>query len=225
MSKKNEKKGLCKINYSDILENKNDIVFLVHLSEEKHTFSQKKRWLKFLFNIKNANETIYLIMSPKYDGLDNIRFKNITRLGKKLNIDLVASATPLMHHGSRRKILDILSAIRRKCTIDQLGSHSSLNSEQRLRSPFELENIFKDHVHALKNTNRVGDLCQFSLAELNYTYPKEVIKGEDPDSILSELTLKGLNEYYSENIPETVLKNVHKELKLIKKNSITHLTS
>ena len=42
-------------------------------------------------------------------------------------------------------------------------------------------------------------------------------KGENPDSILSELTLKGLNEYYSENIPETVLKNVHKELKLIKK--------
>ena len=217
MGKKNEKKGLCNINYSDILENKDDIVFLVHLSEEKHTFSQQKRWLKFLFNIKEANETIYLIMSPKYDGLDNIRFKNITRLGKKLNIDLVASATPLMHHGSRRKILDILSAIRRKCTIDQLGSYSSLNSEQRLRSPFELENIFKDHVHALKNTNRVGDLCQFSLAELNYTYPKEVIKGENPDSILSELTLKGLNEYYSENIPETVLKNVHKELKLIKK--------
>ena len=156
-------------------------------------------------------------MAPKYDGWDKIRFKNISKLGQKINIDVVASATPLMHHGSRRKVLDVLSAIRRKCTIDNLGTHSSLNSEQRLRSPFELEKIFKDHFYALNNTNTISDLCRFSLEEINYTYPKEVIKGRDPDVILSELTFKGLNKYYSENIPENILKTVYKELKLIKK--------
>ena len=44
-----------------------------------------------------------------------------------------------------------------------------------------------------------------------------MLKGENPDTILHELTFNGLNEYYAKNIPVKILKGVKKELLLIKK--------
>ena len=86
-----------------------------------------------------------------------------------------------------------------------------------MRSPHDFKTIFKDYPEAIHNTNFVSDRCSFSLDELSYTYPKEVLKGENPDTILHELTFNGLNEYYAKNIPVKILKGVKKELLLIKK--------
>ena len=112
-----------------------------------------------------------------------------------------------------------------KCTIDKLGVESSINAEQRMRSPHDFKTIFKDYPEAIRNTNLVSDRCSFSLEQLRYTYPKEVLKGENPDTILHELTFNGLNEYYAKNIPVKILKGVKKELLLIKKLlSLIHIS-
>ena len=149
-------------------------------------------------------------MAPRYDGLDEIRFYKINKFAKNIKCEVIASSTPLMHHGSRRKVRDTLSAIKMKCTIDDLGIESSINGEQRMRSPHDFAMIFKEYPKAIHNTNFVSDRCSFSLDELSYTYPKEVLKGENPDTILHELTFNGLNEYYEKNIPVKILKGVKK---------------
>ena len=100
-------------------------------------------------------------MTPRYDGLDEIRFYKINKLAKNIKCSVIASSTPLMHHGSRRKVKDTLSAIKMKCTIDDLGVESSVNGEQRMRSPHDFITIFKDYPEAVSNTNIVSDRCLF----------------------------------------------------------------
>ena len=169
---------------------------------------------------RNNSRSVYVVMAPRYDGLDEIRFHKINKFAKNFKCGVLASSTPLMHHGSRRKVRDTLSAIKMKCTIDDLGVESSINGEQRLRSTHDFMTIFKDYPEAVQNTNFVSDRCSFSLDELSYTYPKEVLKGENPDTILHELTFNGLNEYYEKNIPVKILKGVKKELLLIKNSNM-----
>ena len=218
IGKKNSKKGYSLIDYESILKKQDGIIFLAHISEKNHSFSERLEWLRLIQMLKrNNSRSVYVVMAPRYDGLDEIRFHKINKFAKNFKCGVLASSTPLMHHGSRRKVRDTLSAIKMKCTIDDLGVESSINGEQRLRSTHDFMTIFKDYPEAVQNTNFVSDRCSFSLDELSYTYPKEVLKGENPDTILHELTFNGLNEYYEKNIPVKILKGVKKELLLIKK--------
>ena len=81
---------------------------------------------------------------------------NTAKLAQSLNIRLSASACPIMHHSKRRRMIDVLSAIRNKCTVDSLGYLAERNAERRIRSPSELEKIFNNYQVALKNSTNIA---------------------------------------------------------------------
>ena len=119
-----------------------------------------------------------MILSPKYDSLDSTRFRNIARLSSIFKLKLVASCMPIMHDKSRQNLIDVLSAIRNKCTVKELGTKATLNGEQYLRGPLELERIFQKYQSALENNQKILLECNFSLSELKYEYPSEIIKNQ-----------------------------------------------
>jgi error-prone DNA polymerase len=68
----------------------------------------------------------------------------------------------------------------------------------------------------LAETLRIAETIDFSLAELRYEYPDEVVPpGESPASYLRQLTEQGMQRRWPEGVPQKVIKLVEHELRLI----------
>ncbi|OWU85155.1 DNA polymerase [Oceanicola sp. 22II-s10i] len=160
---------------------------------------------------------LHLVLSPRYDGEDPSRFAALTRLAAHLGLPTLASARPLMHHGARRRMADVLTAIRTGTRVDALGRAALANAEQRLRGPAELARIFRDQPEAIANATALAARCTFSLDELRYEYPSEISPGETPAERLARLSRAGLAWRYPHGAPDKVKGLLAHELNLIGK--------
>ncbi len=213
------KKGSCHVRLEDLLDWGQDIELLLHPSQKAQTaqpgagdWAQQAQRLSRRFPGQ-----ISLVMAPRYDGQDGTRFAKLTKLAASLNIPIVASAQPMMHTPARRKLTDVLTAIRQGCRVDALGRAALANAEQRLRSGAEMQKIFRDHPEAIAQTTTIADRCQFDLAQLRYEYPSEVSGGEGPAARLERLAHEGLRWRYPNGAPQKVRDMLAHELALIGK--------
>ena len=200
-----------------IISLKDGLVFLIHPPEEAPENIPLENWIINTQELSNTTPNSYLVLFPKYDGLDDIRFENTARLSNILKLELVASCMPIMHDKSRKKLLDVLTAIRNKCTLKELGTKAVLNGERYLRGPLELEKIFQQYQPALENNQKILLSCKFSLRDLKYEYPTEDTGNQSPQKRLTKLTANGLKIRYPKKIPSKIQNQVNRELQLIKK--------
>lgn len=161
---------------------------------------------------------LFLPLARIRDGKDHERTKNILENSKKFELDIVATNDVHFHTAQRRKLQDVLTAIRETTPLTHLGFKLFSNGERYLKTPLEMRGLFRDLPQAIHNTLKIADSCTFSPSELRYRYPSEWIpEGHTAQSYLEELTWKGVKSRYSDNIPLTVTKIVNHELSLIKK--------
>ncbi|MDF0601082.1 error-prone DNA polymerase [Psychromarinibacter sp. C21-152] len=158
---------------------------------------------------------VSLLIYPRYDGQDEERFDRLAALAEALRIPTVASAAPVMHHGARRKLTDVLTAIRAGVRVDDLGRAALANAEQRLRSESEMLRLFEGHEDAVRRSAEIAARCAFDLDQLRYEYPAEIAEGEAPADRLSRLAYAGLHWRYPSGAPEKVRTMLEHELQLI----------
>ncbi|MBK5927979.1 error-prone DNA polymerase [Rhodobaculum claviforme] len=159
--------------------------------------------------------SVALAMAPEYDGADGARFDIWAGLAARLDIPTVATARPRMHAGHRRRLADVLTAIRLGTRVDALGRAALANAECRLRSEAEMRRLFARHATAVDRAGDIAARCAFSLDDLRYDYPSEVTGGEDPDTRLRRLAGAGLARRYPAGAPERVRGMMEHELTLI----------
>ncbi|WP_205967386.1 error-prone DNA polymerase [Aquisalinus luteolus] len=205
VGKRRAKKGHCTLHLHDLLEWAQGSV-LIALEAGEDSLRQL---------IERFPDHLYLALSPAYDGNDPARFAERAALADTLSLPLVATGNVIMHRAARRAVADILTCLREKTSIDRLGRRALLNSERRLKSPFEMHRLFKAFPEALANTMRVAQSCRFSLAELKYEYPDEVTDGKPALKKLRELTDEGLHQRYPDGVPLEVQETVEREFSLI----------
>ena len=210
------KKGECNIDLKEITNFSKDLILLLHPPYSFNLSSYQNIWMTAAKKISSQCKKSFIIMSPKYNGLDKIYFEEVINMGKELKLKPVASATPIMHDKSRRELVDILTCIRGKKIIDDINYDALKNNELYLRSSEEIEEIFQAHPEAIKNATDVSNQCHFSLNELKYNYPSEVLGDEVPIVRLRHLMEKGLEKRYPSGIPKKVSKQSEEELRLIK---------
>ena len=162
-------------------------------------------------------DDMHLVLAPRYDGRDPARFTHLAALAEELGLPTVASAEPIMHHGRRRKLVDVLSAVREGVRVEALGHLAQPNAERRLRSESEMLRLFAGHEDAVHRSGEIADRLGFQLDELRYEYPSEIADGETPSARLSRLARRGLRERYPAGAPERVSKMLEHELALIAK--------
>ncbi|SDJ70521.1 error-prone DNA polymerase [Aliiruegeria lutimaris] len=217
-------KGDCLLELEDILEWGEGMELLLH-PEHPSPFPQapnSKRgaggWRPQAQRLtRRFGASVHLLLAPRYDGQDSERFQRLSRLARELGIAPVASAAPRMHLGRRRKLADVLTAIRSGCRIEDLGRAAMSNGEQRLRSEAEMRRIFAEHPEAVTRSAEIAARCRFSLDELRYEYPSEVTGGESAAERLARLAHAGLRWRYPSGAPENVRKQLAHELALIGK--------
>jgi error-prone DNA polymerase len=145
---------------------------------------------------------------------DHERLAGLRELAAAVQLPLVAAGDVHMHARSRRPLQDVLAALRLNTTVAQAGHALFPNGERHLRSRLALARLYPPDL--LAETLKIAARCDFSLDELRYEYPEEVVPaGETPDSWLRQLTEAGLSRRYPAGVADKVRAQVEHELQLI----------
>ncbi|HEX6795571.1 MAG TPA: error-prone DNA polymerase [Casimicrobiaceae bacterium] len=127
---------------------------------------------------------------------DGARLAQCDALSRISGLRLVASGDAHMHVRARRALQDTLTAIRLRTPLAQCGHALHPNGERHLRSRARLAGVYPREL--LEETVNVARRCRFSLDELRYEYPEEIVPpGENATSWLRKLVERGLAERYA----------------------------
>ncbi len=121
---------------------------------------------------------------------DAQRCEKLAMIGATTGLPLVAAGDVHMHSRERRALQDTLTAIRLKGSVSEMGHALFPNGERYLRPLATLERLYPPEWRA--ETLIIAARCAFSLDELRYEYPEEIVpQGETPTSYLRRLTEGG----------------------------------
>jgi error-prone DNA polymerase len=147
-------------------------------------------------------------------GRDAEQLAALQRLGATTGLPLAASGDVHMHERARRPLQDVLTAIRHGETVVQAIPALYPNAERHLRPRSVLQRLYPPEL--LAATVEIAGRCSFSLDELRYEYPDELVPaGETPASHLERLTQLGLQRRWPTGAPAEVRERIAHELALI----------
>ncbi len=146
---------------------------------------------------------------------DRARLAHCAALARQTGLPQVAAGDAHMHVRARRALQDTVTAIRVKKPLAECGYALHPNGERHLRSRARLATIYPPEL--LAETVTIARRCAFSLDELRYEYPEEIVpEGQTPASHLRRLTDEGLARRYGEaHCPPDVRAMIEHELALI----------
>ncbi len=147
-------------------------------------------------------------------GRDAKRLAELETLGQNLHVPLVAAGDVHMHVAERRVLQDVLTAVRLGRPLAEIQAELYPNGERHLRTRARLTKLYPEAL--LRETLVIAERCHFSLDELRYEYPEEIVSpGQTPTAYLRELTYAGAERRWPAEIPEKARQQIEHELALI----------
>ena len=147
-------------------------------------------------------------------AMDDIHRGAIEYIAQQRGVPVVALGNVVMHVRSRKPLQDTMTAIRAGRPVHECGYDLSPNAEQHLRSRLRLANLYPGYV--LSETVNILAHCTFSLDELKYEYPDELVpEGTTPSAYLRQETYIGAHRRFPGGIPHDVRAQIEYELELI----------
>ncbi|MCK6406786.1 MAG: error-prone DNA polymerase [Rhodocyclaceae bacterium] len=145
---------------------------------------------------------------------DAQRLARLTALAEASGLPAVAAGDVHMHARGRRPLQDVLTALRLKTTVFAAGHALFPNGERHLRTRLRLARLYPRAL--LDETLKIAECCDFSLDELRYEYPEEIVPhGETATAYLARQVEAGLARRYPHGAPLSVRGQVERELLLI----------
>ena len=145
---------------------------------------------------------------------DAAKLAELQALGEACGLPLVAAGDVHMHIKARRPVQDVLTALRLKTTLFEAGYALFPNAERHLRTRLRLSRLYPPEL--LAETLKIAEQCSFSLDELRYEYPEEIVPADHtPSSWLRHETERGLLRRYPAGVPDDVRQRIEHELLLI----------
>jgi error-prone DNA polymerase len=167
-------------------------------------------------------ENVYVELQRHFDRDEEWRNRAAIDIARSLNLPLLATNGVGYATSYEREVLDLLTAIRHKTTLDQAGRLLAINSERHLRSAREMAELFYDYPEAIRNTMALSSRLSFEMDDLGYEFPRyPVPDGESMDSFLRKRTEDGVRSRYLPKRDAGLLaraqQQADRELKLIEK--------
>ncbi|MCM5678777.1 error-prone DNA polymerase [Schlegelella sp. S2-27] len=145
---------------------------------------------------------------------DHAWLHTLREAGRLAGVALVASGDVHMHVRSRKPLQDVLTAIRLGRPVSECGTVLQPNAERHLRTRLRLAQLYPAEL--LQAAADLAAQCTFSLGELAYEYPEEVVPpGETAASYLRRMTYEGAQDRFPQGVPEKVRELIEKELRII----------
>ncbi len=172
-------------------------------------------WAAGVFGAARASLAVELLMQAD----DSLAVEHARQASAASGLALVACGAVLMHVRSRKPLLDTLTAIRLNRPLEQCGAELARNAEAHLRARLTLAQLHRPEW--LARSVAIAQDCRFSLSELAYEYPDEIIpSGHTPASWLRHETLAGAQRRYPasshpDGVPAAVMAQIEHELTLV----------
>lgn len=155
-----------------------------------------------------------LAVELRADGRDRERLERLPRLAQAHGLPTTASGDVHFHVRERQRVQDVLTAVRLGVPLEAAGRALQPNAERSMQT---LATLARRYPRALLDTSvALAERCTFSLEELRYEYPEELVPdGHTPSSWLATLTERGMRQRWPDGAPESVRALVRRELSLI----------
>jgi len=141
-------------------------------------------------------------------------------MARRCQAPLVATNEVHYHVAARRRLHDVLVAIRHRATLEAARPHLFSNSEHHLKAGPDLRPLFKGHEEALAMPWQIAQQCDVDLDFRRVRFPGyPVPDGETPFSYLYKLCFEGLRERYHP-ITSAVTRRLQHELEVIEKTGL-----
>ncbi len=172
-------------------------------------------WLKTWFGGAGDGSRCAIAVELLHRPNDALRLETLPRVAELTGLPLVACGDVLMHCRSRKPLQDTLCATRLGVAVAEAGLALEPNAESHLRSRARLAALYAPEW--LAASVRIAASCAFSLDELRYEYPEEIVPpGQTPASWLRALTETGARRRFGEQgAPPPVRAAIEHELALI----------
>ena len=170
---------------------------------------EQGRWVRDRFG-----DRAWMAVELHHGPDDAKRLRELERLSHVLNLPMVATGDVHMHIRKRLALQHTLTAIRHRLPIAEAGAVLARNGERHLRALPKLASIYPEAL--LAESAVIAARCTFTLAELQYRYPAELVpEGHTGISWLRQLTEVGTHWRWPEGPTEKVRLQIEHELALI----------
>jgi error-prone DNA polymerase len=218
-------KGECRLTMNDIADHASGLLCCVPLSTETRLRFERRYEPGMNCDVTNAElSRLCDIFQERCYGLaelhrsvdDEARMARWMRQCEQLSIPLAAANDVHYHVARRRALHDVVTAIRHATALQSLGHELFPNGERHLKSGAEMLALFGNRDSLVKRTLEIADRCTFSLDELRYEYPEELVpEGVTPIQYLTNLTWQGAKLRYPDGVPSKIRDLIQHELTLI----------
>ncbi len=152
---------------------------------------------------------------------DEMWLHRLRQVSELTAIPLVATGDVHFHVRSRKPLQDVMTATRVGKPLTACGLELQPNAERHLRTRLRLAQTYPADL--LAETLNVAARCHFSLDELKYQYPDEVVPaGETASSYLRRITYEGAGRRWPHGLPAKVQLQIEHELELITELKYEH---
>ena len=119
-----------------------------------------------------GSDAVYVELQQNFLQGDTRRNRELARLADDMHVPVVATNDVHYHAPERCRLQHALVAARRNTTIDRALPFIRPNHHLHLKSPAQMQRLFRERPDAIASTRRIAELCAFNLgSDLGYTLP------------------------------------------------------
>ena len=203
-------KGQCFLHWEDVADHAEGLVAAL-VPGPDGAASGDLRWTADLFPDRG-----HVCLTHWRRPNEALRLHDTVEAAYAHGLQPLATGDVLYHQPDMRMLQDVVTAIRNKCTIDELGLRRERNAGRHLQHPDEMARLFRDHPDALAAVDAIVERCTFSLRDLDYQYPDEIIMtGRTAQDALERLARNALAQRFSGTPPKVYSDKLEHELRLV----------
>jgi len=208
---KKGEKGQCFLHWEDVAQWRDGLVAALVPDKADGATQTALAQMRDIFG-----DRAHLALSLRRRPGDTVRLYELDRLAQRFGLRSLATGDVLYDSPDKRMLQDVVTAIRHICTIDELGFRRERYADRHLKSVAEMERRFAEHPDAIRATADIAERCTFSLRELSYQYPDEIVmSGHTPQHALEKMTRAALTARFPDGMPGEYSNLLEKELRLV----------
>jgi error-prone DNA polymerase len=204
-------KGEARTTIAKVAEHRGDLFYLSATDDSK-----RLRELQDALGRENVFSELHHHLGPE----DSWVLEGRATMARQCGAPVVATNEVHYHVPERRRLHDVLVAIRHRATLESARPHLFPNSEHHLKGGEAMRPLFKGHAEALATPWEIAQECDVDLNFRGVRFPGyPVPAGETPFSFLYKLCFEGVRERYRPITPE-VARRLQRELEVIEKTGL-----
>ncbi|MES2441702.1 MAG: error-prone DNA polymerase [Pseudomonadota bacterium] len=206
-------KGRCFLHWEDVAGHAEGLVAALVPGLADTGDALSLRWMADIFGGRG-----HVCLTQHRRPGDAMRLHLLDQAARRFGLAPLATGDVLYADPDRRMLQDVVTAIREKCTIDELGFRRERNADRHLKAPAEMARRFRHYPEAMAAAAAIAERCTFSLRSLDYQYPDEIIMTRhSPQRALERLVWPALRRKFGSHKPRIYARLLIKELRLVKK--------